>query len=71
MIESVKTTGELKAPASGTVVALNAAALESPEQVNESPLDDGWIFRMRIDDEAAIDELMDEDAYAEYVEGLD
>ncbi|MCB1747176.1 MAG: glycine cleavage system protein GcvH [Gammaproteobacteria bacterium] len=71
VIESVKTTGELKAPASGTVVALNAAALESPEQVNESPLDDGWIFRMRIDDEAALDELMDEDAYAEYVEGLD
>jgi glycine cleavage system H protein len=71
VIESVKTTGELSAPASGAIVALNGAALERPELVNESPLDDGWILRMRVDDEGALDELMDEDGYAEYVAGLD
>ncbi len=70
MIESVKTTSEIKSPASGTVTAINEEVLEKPELLNESPLDDGWIFRMRVDDEAALDELMDEDDYAEYIETL-
>lgn len=71
VIESVKTTGELRAPASGMVSAVNGAALENPALVNESPLDDGWIFRMRVDDEGALDELMDESDYADFVDGLD
>ena len=70
MIESVKATSEIKSPASGTVTAINEEVLEKPELLNESPLDDGWIFRMRVDDEAALDELMDEDDYTEYLETL-
>lgn len=70
MIESVKTTSEIKAPASGTVTSINEDVLEKPELVNESPLDDGWLFRMRVDDEAALEELMDEDDYADYLETL-
>lgn len=70
MIESVKTTAEIKSPASGTVTAINEEVLEKPELLNESPLDDGWIFRMRVDDEAALDELMDEDDYSDYLESL-
>lgn len=70
IIESVKTTGELKAPVQGTVIEINRLAIEKPELVNESPVDDGWIFRLRVADEAALDELMDEDDYAEYIETL-
>ena len=70
LIESVKTTGELKAPAQGSVTEINHAAIEKPELVNESPIDDGWIFRMRVADEAAIEELMDEDDYADYIDSL-
>ena len=70
IIESVKTTGELKAPVQGTVIEINRLAIEKPELVNESPGDDGWIFRLRVADEAALDELMDEDDYAEYIETL-
>ena len=70
LVESVKTTGELKAPAQGSVTEINHAAIEKPELVNESPIDDGWIFRMRVADEAAIEELMDEDDYADYIDSL-
>ena len=70
IVESVKTTAELKAPAQGTVTEINHAAIEKPELVNESPIDDGWIFRMRVADEAAIEELMDEDDYADYIDSL-
>ena len=68
MIEAAGGTGELKAPASGTVVEVNDAVIEKPELINESPLDDGWIFRMSVEDEAALNELMDEDDYADYLD---
>jgi len=70
IVESVKTTGELKAPAQGSVTEINHAAIEKPELVNESPIDDGWLFRMRVTDEAAIEELMDEDDYTDYIDSL-
>ena len=70
IVESVKTTEELKAPAQGSVTEINHTAVEKPELVNESPIDDGWIFRMRVTDEAAIEELMDEDDYADYIDSL-
>lgn len=70
MIEAAATMGELKAPASGTVTEINDAVIEKPELINESPLDDGWIFRMSVDDEAALNELMDEDDYTDYLESL-
>lgn len=61
---------ELKAPTSGTVVEVNEAVLEKPEMINESPFDDGWIFRMSVDDEEALEHLMDEEDYADYLDSL-
>ena len=54
----------------GNVIEVNEAVLEKPELINESPLDDGWIFRMRVDDDEALDDLMDEEAYADYLDSL-
>ena len=39
--------------------------LEKPELINESPFDDGWIFRMSVDDEDTLADLMDEDDYGD------
>jgi len=69
-IESVKTTAEFKSPATGQVLAVNEEALEKPELLNESPLEDGWLYRMRIDDEADLEVLMDDEAYREYLDSL-
>ena len=52
VIESVKAAGELKMPLAGTVAA-----------VNEDPLGDGWFIRIKLDDPAALDGLLDEAAY--------
>ena len=70
MLEADDGNYELKAPTSGTVVEVNEAVLEKPELINESPFDDGWIFRMTVDDEDALDHLMDEDDYADYLDSL-
>lgn len=69
-IESVKTTGEVATPISGTVVAVNEALTSAPETINDSPLDDGWLFRMEPSDLDEIANLMDEEAYQEFIDSL-
>lgn len=70
MLEADDGNFELKAPTSGNVVEVNNAVLEKPELINESPFDDGWIFRMSVDDEEALEDLMDEEGYADYLDSL-
>lgn len=62
-VESVKTVSELFAPVSGEVTALNEALRDRPELVNSSPYDDGWMLRVRLDDPAQADALLDAAAY--------
>lgn len=45
-IESTKSVGELFAPVDGTVVATNAAVVDSPELVNSDPLGEGWLIKV-------------------------
>ena len=70
MLEADDGNFELKAPTSGSVVEVNEAVLEKPELINESPFDDGWIFRMNVDDEEALADLMDEEDYGDYLDSL-
>jgi len=62
-IESVKAVSDLYAPVSGEVVELNQALLDTPEQVNSSPYDAGWMVVFRMSDPAEVDALMDAQAY--------
>lgn len=68
IIESVKTTSEISAPLSGTVHEINVELAERPEIINESPLDAGWLLRVEPADIDEMSDLMDEDAYKEFVE---
>ncbi|HMM77223.1 MAG TPA: glycine cleavage system protein GcvH [Gammaproteobacteria bacterium] len=70
VIESVKAVGEVKLPVGGTVLATNAALAERPELVNSAPEGEGWLLRVRLDDAAALDGLLDAEAYAAYVATL-
>lgn len=63
VIESVKVASDIKAPVDGTIVAVNDKLAEAPALVNEDPLGEGWFFKMRVNDPAAVDGLMDEAAY--------
>jgi glycine cleavage system H protein len=47
-IESVKAAGDLYAPVSGSVIAVNEALESVPEFVNKSPYEDGWMLRVRL-----------------------
>lgn len=64
VIESVKAAGELNMPLAGTVVEVNEALSDAPATVNEDPLGAGWFIRIRLDDVAGLDGLLDEAAYS-------
>ncbi|MEA2622720.1 MAG: glycine cleavage system protein [Chloroflexota bacterium] len=69
VIESVKTASDLYAPVAGEVVAVNDALTGSPELVNSDPYRDGWMLRVRMDDPAATEALLDADAYRAQIAG--
>ena len=71
VVESTKAASDVYAPVTGTILAVNDRLEESPDLVNESAEDQGWFFRMQIDDEGELDELMDEEGYQAFVEELD
>ncbi|KAA9147448.1 glycine cleavage system protein GcvH [Microbacterium lushaniae] len=50
-IESTKSVGELYAPLTGAVVAVNDAVVEDPSIVNNDPYGRGWLVKIRIDAE--------------------
>jgi glycine cleavage system H protein len=70
VVESAKAASDVFAPIAGEVVEVNAALADAPQLVNESPQGEGWFVRLRPDDPAALDALMDEAAYAAFVKGL-
>lgn len=61
-IESTKSVGELYAPLTGDVVAVNDAAVDDPSLVNSDPFGEGWLVKIRIDASAPA-ELLDREAY--------
>lgn len=69
-VESVKAANEIYTPVAGEVTEINGALNDKPELVNSDPLGDGWFFKIKVADAAAVAKLMDENAYKEYVESL-
>lgn len=66
-IEAVKAVSELFSPVSGEVIAVNDALDADPALVNNEPYGAGWMIRMRVDDPAELDGLMDAAAYASHL----
>ncbi len=63
VVESVKTASDINAPLAGEVVAVNEALEDAPEAINEAPYEGGWLFKLRVDDAAAWDGLLDAAGY--------
>ena len=63
VVESVKAASDIYAPVGGTIVEVNKKLEESPEIINESPYDDGWFFKLRCDDPAALDDMLSATEY--------
>jgi glycine cleavage system H protein len=70
-VESVKAVSEVYAPLSGEVLEVNEEVVDAPELINESPLEDGWLIKVKLSDPDEADDLMSEEEYAEYLTSLE
>ena len=66
-VEAVKTVSDLYLPVSGEVLEVNEKLADEPELINNDPFGEGWIIRLKVDNTADVDGLMDADTYKESV----
>lgn len=64
-VESVKAASDLISPVSGTVVEVNEALADQPELLNKAPFET-WIIKVKLDDKAELDGLMNAEAYKSF-----
>lgn len=62
-VEAVKTVSDLYLPVSGTITELNPALGSAPELVNNDPYGEGWMIKMKVNNIADFDTLLDAAAY--------
>lgn len=63
VVESVKAASDVYSPLDGEVVEINEALADNPELVNQKAETEGWLWKMTLQDETQLEELLDEDAY--------
>ena len=67
-IESVKAVSDLYCPVGGKVIEVNDSLTDSPELVNDSPYEDGWMLKVEMADSSEIERLMSASEYGALVE---
>ncbi len=67
-IEAVKSAEDLISPVSGKVEEKNAEVEESPDLINRSPYEDGWLYRVRLSVADELENLLTPQEYAKLIE---
>ncbi len=58
VVESVKAVSDLLSPVTGTVIEVNNALVEDPGQLNDDPMEEGWLIRIEMDTERELANLL-------------
>ena len=66
-IEAVKTVADLYSPLSGTIIEINESLESEPNLINDSPYDNGWIFKIKISSKDEFNNLLDSNSYKEII----
>ena len=66
-LESVKAASELYCPVTGKVVEKNARVEETPGLINQSPFENGWLFKIELAKPEELDSLLDESGYEKHL----
>jgi len=67
IIDSVKASSDIYCPIDGKVVAVNEELLQSPELINKSPFESGWIVKLELSNISQLENLMTEEEYKKFV----
>lgn len=63
VVESVKTAADVYSPLTGKIIEINESLQSQPAMVNQDPYGDGWLYRIKAEDESELDDLLDSDQY--------
>ena len=66
-VEAVKTVSDLFLPMSGKIVEFNESLSDSPESINDSPYDDGWIIKVEVSNPDEINQLLNKKDYSDLI----
>lgn len=67
VLESTKAAADIYSPVSGKIAAVNELLNDSPEEINSSPMDSGWLYKIELTKSDELDALMDEEQYLKTV----
>jgi glycine cleavage system H protein len=63
VVESVKAASDIYSPVSGEVTEVNSKLESEPALVNTAPYEEGWLFKVQLEEGADLSELKDAAAY--------
>jgi len=61
--ESVKAASDIYAPVSGKIIEVNEDLEDSPELVNSDAFGEGWLFKIKMEDESELENLLNAEGY--------
>lgn len=64
-VESAKAASDIISPVTGEVIEVNSELEDSPEKINESPYEDGWMLKVKLDGTGKAENLIDDSKYKE------
>lgn len=69
-IESVKAVDDIYTPISGEIIEVNEELENYPENINKDPNGKGWIIKIKIEDKKEIENLMNNNQYNDFLNGI-
>jgi glycine cleavage system H protein len=63
--ESEDASSPIESPVTGEVIEVNHDVLETPDVINSDPYGSGWLVKVHLDDPNELEDLMNEEEYAE------
>ena len=66
-VEAVKTVSDLFLPVAGKIIEFNDSLEEAPEDVNSDPYCKGWMIKLKVNNPADLNDLLDADQYKDLI----
>ncbi len=66
-IEAVKAVEDMVAHISGEIIEVNSELEDTPELINKSAFEDGWIIKIKISDSSELSKMMNSEDYAKLI----
>lgn len=66
-VEAVKTVSDLYAPVDGEIIEVNENLEDEPELVNDDPYGDGWMVKVKLEDESQLEDLLSSEEYEDVI----